>query len=113
MDKIWFNRELVDNQIEGIDFKELNYDPDTGQYCYNGEPFTGVSKLRDREGKRLESIAYHKDGVEQGVSVSWYPNGQIEIYAEMDNDVSHGWYREWDEDGTLRVEQHYTHGRPS
>lgn len=57
MDPIWLNRTSVDRLIEGIDFKVLKYDPDTGQYCLSGEPFTRITKSR------------HKDGSLQGLSL--------------------------------------------
>ena len=110
MDAMWFDRDSVDTLIEGVDFKALKYDPDTGLYCLNGEPFTGVSKTRGRDG-RLQGLGYHKDGVERGVSVAWYANGQIHLYSEMEDDVYHGWHVEWNEDGTKRLETHYRHGR--
>jgi antitoxin component YwqK of YwqJK toxin-antitoxin module len=110
MDAIWLNRELIDGLVEGIDFKALKYDPDTGLYCLNGEPFTGVTKTRGPDG-RLRSIGHHRDGVDHGISVAWYASGQIKLYSEMENDVYHGWHIEWDEDGSKRVEAHYTRGR--
>lgn len=109
MDEMWLDRDRVDRLIAGIDFSELEYDPDTGLYCLNGEPFTGVSKVRGELGN-LEGLSHHKGGVEQGISVGWYPNGQIEVYSEMEDDVYHGWHIEWDEEGNKLVETHYTNG---
>lgn len=107
---MWLDREAVDMLIEGIDFKALKYDPDTGQYCLNGEPFTGVTKTRWKDGS-LRGLSHHKDGVDCGVSVAWYLNGQIHLYSEMEDDVYHGWHMEWSEDGAKHVEAHYTAGR--
>src|SRR5262245_14016166 len=109
MDPLWFDRDRVDTMFEGIAEERLKYDPDTGLYCLDGVPFTGVSKTRDANGK-LDGLSQHKGGVEQGVSVAWYANGQIELYSEMDDDVYHGLHIEWDEDGTKRVEQRYANG---
>src|SRR3954463_16378111 len=109
VDPMWLDRDLVGKIIEGVEFKELKYDPDNGLYCLNGEPFTGVSKTRGQTGK-LDGLSQHKGGVEEGVSVGWYPNGQIEMYSEMEDDVYHGWHIEWEEDGTKRLETHYTMG---
>jgi antitoxin component YwqK of YwqJK toxin-antitoxin module len=110
MDPMWLDRDSVDRLVEGIDWEALTYDPDTGQYCLTGKPFTGVTKNRWRDGT-LRSLGHHKDGVENGVSVAWYPNGQIKLYSEMEDDVYHGWHMEWSEDGAKRVEAHYTEGR--
>jgi antitoxin component YwqK of YwqJK toxin-antitoxin module len=109
MEPMWLDRELADKVIAGVDKTELNYDPDTGQYCLRGEPFTGVVKTRWPDG-RLDGLGHLKDGVEDGVSVGWYPNGQIEVYSEMKDDVFDGWHLEWDEDGTKRVEEFYRAG---
>ncbi len=109
MDPMWLDRDFVDGLVEGIDFKALKYGPDTGQYCLEGQPFTGVIKTRGGDGK-LEGIDHLKEGVEHGVSAGWYPNGQIEVYSEMEGGVYHGWHMEWDEDGTKRVEARYTEG---
>lgn len=110
MDPMWLDRELVDRAVEGIDERLLKYDPDTGQYCLHGEPFTGVAKTRTPDG-RLDGLSHLKDGVEQGVSVAWHPNGQIRCYSEMIDDVYEGWHFEWDEGGTKRVEERYSEGR--
>ena len=110
MDPMWLNRNLADRLVEGVDFGALKYDPDTGVYCLNGEPFTGVTKERWPDGT-LRGLGYLRDGVEHGVSVAWHPNGQIHLYSEMADDVYHGWHREWDEDGTKQVEEHYREGR--
>jgi len=109
MDAMWLNRESVDQQLVGVDFTELRYDPDSGLYCHNGEPFTGVSKARAANGK-LDGLAHHRAGVEEGVSVGWYPNGRIRVYSEMSDDVYHGWHIEWDEEGNKLVETHFTMG---
>jgi antitoxin component YwqK of YwqJK toxin-antitoxin module len=111
MDPMWLDRASVDRLIEGIDSRALKYNPDTGQYCLNDEPFTGVTKTRRKDGG-LQGLCHHRDGVECGVSVAWHPNGQIHLYSEMENDVYHGWHMEWNEDGTKRMEAHYTKGQP-
>jgi antitoxin component YwqK of YwqJK toxin-antitoxin module len=107
---MWLDREAVDRLIEGIDFNALKYDPDSGQYCLNGVPFTGVTKTRFRDGA-LCSLCHCENGVERGVSVNWHPNGRLHLYSEMEDDVYHGWHMEWSEDGTEQVEVHYTAGR--
>jgi antitoxin component YwqK of YwqJK toxin-antitoxin module len=110
MDPMWLDRELVDRSVEGIDDRLLKYDPDTGQYCLQGEPFTGVAKTRKPDG-RLDGLSHLKDGVECGLSVAWHSNGQIRCYSEMADDVFDGWHFEWDEDGTRRVADRYAAGR--
>jgi antitoxin component YwqK of YwqJK toxin-antitoxin module len=110
MDPMWLDGELVDRTVAGIDFGSLKYDPDTGQYCLDGVPFTGAAKTRRPDG-RLEGVSHLKDGVEHGVSVGWYPDGQIEVYSEMEEGVCHGRHMEWDEGGAKLVDDYYTEGR--
>jgi uncharacterized protein (TIGR02996 family) len=107
---VWLDRDLVDRLVEAVDFTTLEYDPDLGLYCLNGEPFTGVTKTRERDGT-LRAIGYQKDGLEYGLSVAWYPRGRIHLYSEMEADVYHGWHMEWNENGTKKVQAHYKMGR--
>jgi antitoxin component YwqK of YwqJK toxin-antitoxin module len=112
MDPMWLDRDLADKMEEGIAYEMLDYDEGIGVYYLNGDPFTGVTKLRGRDGK-LEALSHFKGGVEYGVAVAWYPNGQIYLYNEMEGNACHGWHIEWNEDGTRRVESYYQHGRRS
>jgi antitoxin component YwqK of YwqJK toxin-antitoxin module len=50
--------------------------------------------------------AYSKDilGNSQSVITSYYPNGQVKQYLEAVNSRAYGSYKEWYEDGTLKVE---------
>ena len=50
MGSIWLDRGLVEEQVPGVEFTALKYGPDTGQYCLDGVPFTGVSKVWGRDG---------------------------------------------------------------
>ncbi|MCE9562808.1 MAG: hypothetical protein K8U57_12245 [Planctomycetes bacterium] len=110
MDAVWRDRERVDRTVEGIDDRLLKYDPDTGQYCFQGEPFTGVAKTRRPDGQ-LDGLSHLRDGIEHGVSVAWHPNGQIRCFSEMAGDVYDGWHYEWAEDGTELVAERYAAGR--
>jgi hypothetical protein len=110
MDAVWLDREGRDRALEGIDDRSLKYDPDTGQYCFQGVPFTGVTKLRRPDGLLL-GLCHLRDGLEHGVSVAWHPNGQVRCYSEMAGDVFDGWHYEWAEDGTELVAERYSAGR--
>jgi hypothetical protein len=50
MDPLWLDRELADRLVAGVAWEALEYDPGTGLYCRDGEPFTGVAKARWRHG---------------------------------------------------------------
>ncbi|MSQ94818.1 MAG: hypothetical protein EXR98_09720 [Gemmataceae bacterium] len=109
MDAKWLDRDRIDTEIRTVDFSTLIYDHDFGIYCCHGEPFTGVSCGRHADGK-LQSIVHHAEGQITGVSVAWYPNGQIKHYSEMHSDTLHGLHMEWANDGTKSTEQRYRRG---
>jgi hypothetical protein len=108
----WADRDAIDQALDGVDYSLLEYDPDTGLYCLGDSPYTGIAKTRTRTGN-LRGLNHLVGGVDDGVAVAWYENGQLELYSEMAGDVYHGWHLEWNEDGTLRARKHYTHGRQS
>ncbi len=109
MDPKWLDRDRIDNEIRAVDFSTLTYDHDFGIYCRDGEPFTGVSCRRHADGK-LQGMMHHAEGQVTGVSVAWYPNGQIKLYSEMHSDTLHGLHLEWAKDGTKSAEQRYRRG---
>ena len=102
----WLDRGAVDSHIEGANMSALGYDDCEARYLLYGKPFTGFTKLRDSDGT-LRSICRLTDGIEHGLSVAWYPNGQIRIYAETARSVWHGLVVEWDEHGRkLRADKY-------
>jgi antitoxin component YwqK of YwqJK toxin-antitoxin module len=110
VDPFWLDRDRVDREIKAVDFSELDYDPGLGLYCYRGEPFTGACLQRYPDGK-LENVVQNIDGLTSGVTVVWHPNGRIKLYRELENDLRHGVWIEWAEDGTKVAEQRYHRGR--
>ena len=110
MDPKWLDREGVDQAMTAIDFRELVFDNDLGVYCHGGEPFTGLSFRRSADG-RLQSIVHYAEGLATGVTVVWYPGGQIKSYSEMHSDTLHGLHIEWAKDGAKTIEQRYRRGK--
>ena len=98
----WLDRERVEARLpeSAVPFHALTYDPDTGQYCASGGPFTGVSVIRRSDGQ-LQSVVHYVDGVAHGVSVAWSPGGQPEVYNEMEFGVCHGRHVKWGEGGSV------------
>jgi hypothetical protein len=101
MDERWLDRDWASAQISGMDFSELKYDPDTGQYCHHGVPYSGTSITRFRNGQ-LRGIANFLNGYADGISVGWHVDGTPYVYNEMKQDVTHGWHVEWNEDGSIK-----------
>jgi hypothetical protein len=106
VDDSWLDRSLVDRRIDGPLFSKLTYDPELGHDCFRGEPFTGFCKYRYRDGT-LEAVSQFEGGVEHGVSVAWYPNGQVKLYTEIEYEARSGDHLEWNEDGSVKVRERY------
>jgi len=110
VDQEWISRDSVESWIVGHDFASLAYDPDIGLYCLGDAPFSGNVLHRWRNGK-LRAVAQYAGGVAHGVSVGWYPDGEIEFYREMGDGVGHGWHIEWSQSGVKESEAQYIEGR--
>jgi antitoxin component YwqK of YwqJK toxin-antitoxin module len=110
MGPIWSDRDRIDRELRAVDYSELDYDPDLGLQCYDGEPFTGNCTQRYPDG-RLESVVQMVRGLNGGVTVAWHPNGQIASYGELQDGLRHGLLIEWDEHGTKVVEKRYFEDR--
>src|SRR5687767_12859089 len=79
------------------------------KYNYEGEPFTGLVEYWEDAGYKSGETEY-VDGVPQGGSRSYYPNGQIE-------EESYSWYgridkyfKKWDEKGNLIIHSTWDKG---
>lgn len=105
----WMDRDAVDARVKSIDQAELGYDDCEARYLLGDQPFTGFSAIRYADGT-LSSLAEYRDGIEEGVSVAWYPGGQIEVFAQMAESVYHGIVAKWDEKGTRIGVSHYNRG---
>lgn len=53
------------------------------------------------------SESYYVDGIRDGHSLSFYPNGRIRYVGEYKNDVKVGTWKFYNEDGTLATEETY------
>ena len=102
MDAYWLDRLEVERRLppDAIDFESLDYDYDQSLYCHQGRRFTGFAVQRHADGG-LKSVVTFRDGVEDGVSVTWHLTGGIERYVETKGEMFHGEQRVWDEDGTI------------
>lgn len=107
MELNWIDRDLVEREVQAVDFTAL--EAGSGLYFYGAHPFTGVSFVWGADG-RLSGVAHLRDGHESGICVGWYPNGQVKVYNEMEGGVLHGWHRQWSRDGRLVKEERYVLG---
>src|SRR4051812_17445173 len=90
MDETWLDRDWVAANVTGVSFRELTYVPGAGLYYLGQEPFTGVSLTWASEGW-LRGISHFLNGLEHGVAVGWYRDGQPRVYNDMSEGVCHGW----------------------
>lgn len=59
----------------------------------------------------LNSVSYWINGLQHGVSRSWYSDGALEHHSTYHNGESHGEYRHWHKStGQLAVLTNYVHG---
>jgi antitoxin component YwqK of YwqJK toxin-antitoxin module len=86
---------------------QLWYDEEL-RYYYQGQPFTGIG-YDDSPGVGLSEIRY-RDGLQDGWSRDWYPDGVLKAETHYYRNVVHGTHREFREDGTLGVEEQYEYG---
>ena len=65
--------------------------------------FTGWLVEGDAEGRRLARTSI-SNGIPNGVSEGWYPNGQLQIREHFVNGVSHGLRERWHANGQRQSE---------
>jgi antitoxin component YwqK of YwqJK toxin-antitoxin module len=87
------------------------------RWSIDGTPISEFSEYRMREwhpNGELKSIAeFDPDGSGlNGRVAAWLPNGQIAGESFYHNNLLHGSYREWDEEGNLITEKYYKEGEP-
>jgi antitoxin component YwqK of YwqJK toxin-antitoxin module len=85
----------------------------------------GLSREYDREGKVITLLEYNNDflisrerinftdaaGMKQGEWLDFYPEGNIKTERNYRDDQLHGYYKEYDQRGTLLVTLLYENGR--
>ena len=91
---------------------------------YNGMK-DGLSREYDREGKIITLLEYNNDflisrekinftdanGLRQGEWLEFYPGGNIKVEKNYRDDLLHGYYKEYNEKGSLVVTLLYDNGK--
>ena len=87
------------NSAEPIEVDDPEVDGHlAGRITYRGELFTGQTVGHDPDGRRIALTTY-ADGIQDGPSKEWYPDGhlrQLHFFDEIGNHLSR---TIWDEDG--------------
>ena len=75
------------------------------------EPLEGGVTLDINEGEGLRWEWYYKEGAIDGVSMGWYPNGQLKQERRRKNGKHHGLWTEWFDNGKKKSEGIYKNGK--
>ncbi len=94
-----------------VESSQLGYDAASGRHTFEGEPFSGVAFSVWANGK-MEAESELRDGLNWGLSRSWYSTGAKLGEAEMRAGVLHGRAKEWHKNGQLASEGEYEFGIP-
>ena len=72
-------------------------------------PITGVVYTTYQNGL-IKSYEYFIDGIRNGQSVYYFPNGNIRKMSNMLKGTAHGCFKEWYEDGKIKSVSEYKFG---
>ena len=70
------------------------------------DPFTGVVVGRARDGYRAQVLSYskqYKDGLLDGTSKYWYPNGKLESVEPYTKGKINGWVIRYYDNGQMKA----------
>lgn len=121
---IWSKELFAGDRKEGTAFI---YFPDgkvQQTISYNSGKKEGLSKEYDKEGNVITLLEYNNDflvsrerinrndnkGLKQGVWKEFYANGAIKSDKTFEDDLLHGYYKEYDNRGKLVLTMLYEHG---
>jgi len=91
-----------------IDYDDLDVD-ENHTYFFEGNPFTGVAIERTSEGMTIARTLF-VSGFKEGLMSLWYPCGQLKMTVEYHNNMAHGRFVEYSQDGRVLSEGENEHG---
>lgn len=123
-DYIWSKELFAGDRKEGTAYL---YFPDgkiQQTFAYNEGKKEGLSKEYDKDGNIITLLEYNNDflvsrerinrtdnkGLKQGDWKEFYPNGKIKSEKTFVDDLQHGYYKEYDNKGTLVLTMLYDKG---
>jgi antitoxin component YwqK of YwqJK toxin-antitoxin module len=89
-----------------VSITDMDVNPATLQYLFDGKPFTGEMYEGSRE--RPKAVSEFHNGVRHGVSRVFYPDGALYSEARYVHNRPVGVDRTWHHNGQLREEITYT-----
>ncbi|MFE5089812.1 toxin-antitoxin system YwqK family antitoxin [Streptomyces sp. NPDC056638] len=89
------------NQAHRIDIDDPDIDMDMGhRILYRDELFTG--EVAERQGGQMVCLDTYADGIKNGLSQMWHPDGSLKLQGTVINGVASGEFLEWHPNGTLK-----------
>lgn len=73
-------------------------------------PYSGTVDAMNEMGTKASSVEY-KDGVPDGILLSWYPNGTKQVEGELHGKVHAGVWKAWYESGQLKRQGAFKDGK--
>lgn len=114
------NTDLIDSTNKSQDLEVINPNPnkmDYEEFYESGAlKITGnYNELKQRSGVWTSfyengtkwSESFYIDGIKEGHSITFFPNGKVRYIGEYKDDVKIGLWRFYSEDGTLNKEENY------
>ena len=87
-------------QMDRINITDIDFDDDYS-YSYHGVLFSGIACEYDEHGKLVAELTM-KNGVQEGLSSTFFPAGSKQSEKRYHNNTLHGESREWFENGNLK-----------
>jgi antitoxin component YwqK of YwqJK toxin-antitoxin module len=81
-----------------------------GVYYYDDSPFIGTLFELGSNGDTMQLMTL-ENGIRNGISKKWWPNGVLKMSANFENDLYEGRVEEWYENGLPYTAFHYKKGK--
>ncbi|MFJ1550237.1 toxin-antitoxin system YwqK family antitoxin [Streptomyces sp. NPDC088246] len=87
-----------------MDAPDVDGDPGH-RVLYRGEPFTG--EVAEYVGGQMVYLDVYAEGIRDGLSQGWYPDGSRKSLGTVRNGVATGEFREWHPNGALKARRFF------
>ncbi|MEU2833584.1 hypothetical protein ABZ667_33865 [Streptomyces lavendulae] len=89
------------NSVRRVDADDPDVDIDMGhRMLYQDDLFTG--EVADYQGEQIVCLDVYLDGVQNGLSQMWYPDGALKLRGTVGNGAASGEFLEWHPNGVLK-----------
>jgi antitoxin component YwqK of YwqJK toxin-antitoxin module len=91
-----------------VGLQDIDFNPATYIYSYDGRPFTGEIVEPDADAAMPKATTEFRDGIRHGVSRVFYPDGKVRTEARYVRNLHSGPDRTWYHSGQLEEEIMYS-----